>query len=87
MALPSSISAGALGTQSGHLARVGDNRRAIRSTQWQRKEVRSAERRQHRWRDDIVGHHGAVWTRTAKDRESWRAVAKGCFLQRRKDTA
>ena len=23
-------------------------------------------------RDDIVGQHGAVWTRTAKNRESWR---------------
>ena len=38
------------------------------------------------WRDDIVGQQGAVWTRVAKDRESWRALVEGYFLQW-KDTA
>ena len=35
---------------------------------------------------DIVGQQGVVWTSTAKDRESWRTLAKGHFLQW-KDTA
>ena len=28
-----------------------------------------------------MGQQGAVWTRTAKDRESWRTLAEGYFLQ------
>ena len=39
-----------------------------------------------RWRDDIVGQQGAVWTRIAKDRERWGTLAEGYFLQW-KDTA
>ena len=31
--------------------------------------------------DDIVGQQGMVWTRTAKDRESWRTLGEGYFLQ------
>ena len=37
-------------------------------------------------RADTVGHQRAVWIRTAKDRESWRTLAEGYFLQW-KDTA
>ena len=44
------------------------------------------KRPKRRWRDDIVGQQGAVWTRTAKDRERWRTLAESCFLQW-KDTA
>ena len=39
-----------------------------------------------RWRDDVVGQQGATGTRIAKDRESWRTLAEGYFLQW-KDTA
>ena len=47
------------------------------------KVVRSVGRPKRCWRDDIVGQQ--VWTRIAKDRESW-TLAKGYFLQW-KDTA
>ena len=30
---------------------------------------------------DIVGQQGTVWTRIAKDRESWRIWAEGYYLQ------
>ena len=49
-----------------------DNRWTIRSTEWQIKDESSVGRPERRWRDDIVGQHGAVWTRTAKDRGRWR---------------
>ena len=58
-----------------------DNRRTIRSTEWQIKGVRSIERPTRRWRDDIVGQQGAVWTRIAKDRESTGTLTEGYFLQ------
>ena len=44
------------------------------------------QQRTEKGRDDIVGQQGAIWTRTAKDRESWRTVVEGYFLQW-KDTA
>ena len=71
---------------AGHIARMKDNRSTIRSTEWQTEGVRSAGRQKRRWRDDIVGQQGAVWTRIAKDRQRWRALAEGYFLQW-KDTA
>ena len=71
---------------AGHFARMKDNRWTIRSTEWQTEGVRSVGRPKRRWRDDIVGQQGAVWTRIAKDRESWRTLAEGYFLQW-KDTA
>ena len=71
---------------AGHIARMKNNRWAIRSTEWQIKGTRSVGRQKCRWRDDIVGQQGAVWTRTANDRERWRTVAEGYFLQW-KDTA
>ena len=49
-----------------------DNRWTIRSTEWQLNGVRSVARPKRRWRVDVVGQQGVVWTRTAKDRESWR---------------
>ena len=61
----------------GHIARRKDNRRTIRSTEWQIKGVRSVGRPKRHWRDDIVGQQGAVWTRAAKDRESWRTPGGG----------
>ena len=54
---------------AGHIARMKDNIRTSRSTEWQIKGVRSVGRPKCRWRDDIVGQQGAVWTRIAKDRE------------------
>ena len=63
-----------------------DNRWTIRSTEWQIKGVRSVGRRKRRSTDDTVGQHRAVWTRIAKDRESWRTLAEGYFLHW-KDTA
>ena len=63
-----------------------DRRWTIGSTKWQIKGVRSAGRPKRRWRDAIVGQQGAVWTRIAKDRESWRTLAEVYFLQW-KDTA
>ena len=63
-----------------------DNRWTIKSTEWLIKGVRSVGRPKFRWRDDIVGQQGAVWTRIAKVRESWRTLVEGCFLQW-KDTA
>ena len=66
-----------------------DNRWTIRSAEWQIKGpwgVRSIGRPKRRWRDDVVGQQGAVWTRIAKDRESWKTLVEGCFLQWR-DTA
>ena len=53
----------------------------IRSTEWQIKGVRSVGRPKRRWRDGIVEQQGAVWTRIAKDRERWRTLAEGYFLQ------
>ena len=54
---------------AGHIARMKDKTWTIRSTEWQIKGLRSVGRPKRRWRDDIVGQQGAVWTRTAKDRE------------------
>ena len=71
---------------AGHIARMKDNRCTIRSTQWQAEGVRSVRRPKRRWRDDIVGQQVAVWTRIAKDRERWKTLAEGYFLQW-KDTA
>ena len=71
---------------AGHITRMKDNRWTIRSTEWQTEDVRSAGRPKHRWRDDIVGQQGAVWTRTAKDRKRWKTLVEGYFLQW-KDTA
>ena len=71
---------------TGHIAQMKDNRWTIRSTEWQTEGVRSAGRPKRRWRDDIVGQQGAVWTRTAKDRDRWKILAEGYFLQW-KDTA
>ena len=66
---------------AGHIARMKDDRWTIESTEWLIKGVRSAGRPKRRWRADIVGQQGAVWTTIAKDRESWRTSAEGYFLQ------
>ena len=66
---------------TGHIAWMKDNRWTIRSTERQVKDVRSIGRPKCRWRDDIEGQQGAVWTRIAKDREIWRTLAEGFFLQ------
>ena len=66
---------------AGHIARMKDNRWTIRSTEWQIKGVRSVGRPKRRWRDDIVGQQGAVWTRITKDRERWRTPVEGYFQQ------
>ena len=71
---------------AGHTTRMKVKRWTIKSTERQIKGVRSVGRPKRRWRDAIVGQQGAVWTRTAKDRESWRTLADGYFLQW-KDTA
>ena len=57
---------------AGHIALMKDSRWAIRNTEWQTEGVRSVGRPKSRWRDDIVGQQGAVWTRIAKDREGWK---------------
>ena len=69
-----------------HITRLKDNRWTTRNTKWQIKGARSVGRPKRRWRDDIVGQQRAVWTRIVKDRESWRTLAGGYFLQW-KDTA
>ena len=71
---------------SGISSDVKDNRWVIRNREWQRKDGRSVRKPKRRWRDDIVGQQGAVWTRIAKDRERWGTLAEGYFLQW-KDTA
>ena len=71
---------------AGHIARMKDNGWTIRSTERQIKGVRSVGRPKRPWRDDIVGQQGVLWTRVAKDRESWKTLAEGYFLQW-KDTA
>ena len=43
-----------------------DNRWTVRSTELHVKGVRSVGRPNRRWRDDIVGQQGEVWTRTEK---------------------
>ena len=65
---------------AGHIAQMKDNKWTIRGTEWQIKDVRSVGRPKRRWRDDIVGQQGAVWTRTAKDRERWRTLVDGIPL-------
>ena len=65
---------------AGHIAQMKDN------TGCQMMGVRSFGRPKRHWRDDIVPQQRAVWTRTAKDRESWRTLVEGYFLQW-KDTA
>ena len=69
-----------------HIAQMKDNRWTTGSTEWQTEGVRSVGRPKRRWRDDSVEQQGAVWTRIAKDRERWRTLAEGNFLQG-KDTA
>ena len=49
--------------------------------EWQIMGVRSVGRPKHLWRDGIVGQKGAVRTRIAKDKESWRMLVEGYFLQ------
>ena len=66
---------------AGHIAQMKDNRWTIRSTEWKIKGARSVGRPNNHGRDDIVGQQGGVWTRIAKDRESWRTLAEGYFLQ------
>ena len=66
---------------AGYITQMKDNRWTVRSTEWQKKGVRSVERPKRRKRDDIVGQQGAEWTRIAKDRKSWRTLAEGYFLQ------
>ena len=56
----------------GHIAGMKDNKWTTRSAEWQTKGERSVGRPKRRWRDDIVGQQGAVWTRIATNRESWR---------------
>ena len=51
-----------------------------------REQYGQGQQRTEKGRDDIVGQQGAVWTRTAKDRERGRTLAEGYFLQW-KDTA
>ena len=58
-----------------------DTRRAIRSTEWQMKDVRSDGRPKRLWRDDIMGQQGTIWTKIAKDRESRKTFVGCCFLQ------
>ena len=57
---------------AGHIAQMKDNRWTIRSTEWQTEGVRSVGRPKRRWRDDIVGRQGGVWTRIAKVRDRWK---------------
>ena len=66
---------------AGHMVRMKDSRWTTRSTEWQVKAVRSFGRTKRGWRDDIVGQQGTVCTRIAKDRERWRTLAEGYFLQ------
>ena len=60
---------------AGHIARIKDNRRTIRSKEWQMKSVRSVGRPQHRWIDVFVGQQGTARTgqqRTKKVGGLWR---------------
>ena len=41
--------------------------------------VGSVGRPKRHWRDDTAEQQGAVWTRIAKDSESWRTLAEGYF--------
>ena len=70
----------------GHISQMKDNRWTIRSIKWQTEGVRSVGRTKRRRRNDIVGQQEEVWTRVEKDRERWRTLAEGYFLQW-KDTA
>ena len=66
---------------AGHIALMKDNRWTIRSTERQTEVVRSVGRPKRRWSDDIVEQQGAIRTRIAKNRERWKTLAKGYFLQ------
>ena len=57
---------------AGHFTRMKGIRWTTRSTERQIKDVRSVGRPKRHWTADIVGQQGVVWTRIAKDRESWR---------------
>ena len=50
-------------------------KKSIGSTQWQMNGARSVGRPKDRWRDDIVGQQGVLWTRIAMDRESCTTLA------------
>ena len=72
---------------AGHLARTQDNRWTKRCTEWQPREgKRSRGRPQTRWRDDIRKAGGPTWSRTAKDRQRWRALSEG-YIQQWMDNA
>ena len=63
-----------------HMAWTKDNKWAIRSPEWRiTKGLRSVRRLKCHWRADIEGRQGATWTRTTKDRESWR-MAEGATI-------
>ena len=62
---------------AGHIVPMKDNRWTIRSTGWQTEGVRSVGRPKRRWRNDIVGQQGAVWTRIAKGQRKMEDVGGG----------
>ena len=67
---------------AGHVARMTDNRWNIRSTEWQGRDGKpSRGRPKRRWQDDINKYQGASWTRAAKDRQRWKDLVEGYFLQ------
>ena len=62
------------------MARMEDNRRAIRGSEWQRKAVRSAGRPKRHWRDGSEGQQGATWSvrETEKVGGFWPRVSSCC---------
>ena len=67
---------------AGHIARMMDNRRTKRCTEWQpRRDKRSIGRPSRRWQDDITEKEETTWIRKATDRRQWKTLMEGYTLQ------
>ena len=67
---------------AGRIARMKDNRRTKRCTEWQpRRGKRSRGRPSRRWQDDITEKEGTSWIRKATDRRQWKTLKEGYILQ------
>ena len=67
---------------AGHIARMKDNRRTQRCTEWQpRRGKRSRGRPSRRWQDDVTEKEGTTWIRKATDRRQWNTLMEGNILQ------
>ena len=67
---------------AGPIARMKDDRRTKRCTEWQpRREKRSRGRPSRRWQDDITEKEGTTRIRKVTDKRQWKTLMEGYILQ------